>query len=326
MRIAAGWRVSVQCPGNVRIGTGPGALLLRGLDAQQVEAVTRLARGEPLPLPRGDAAVLRRRELLERLAPVLVSGDPLQGMVGLAAERLRPDAQAWCLVPGSPAPGFLAERALRHVWISTLDRAGLQIALGLAAAGVGRLSTADQQPVIQQDLGASPLRLTELGLPRAAALARHLGRLYPQSCLLAPVRLGEASGADAAVVLVRDGLGEAAAAELGRAQLPVLTVLFHESGFRVGPWLGLAGGGCAACIVGSWPVLGGEEAAPRDRADTGPETGCSMTAAGLVVQALLPLLDGSGGAALLHGSYEVTLADGSVSHAPLPACTHLAAA
>lgn len=328
MRIRPGMRVCIEGPGTVRVGTGPGSLFLTGLGPAQLEAVGRLARGEPLGLPpREGKAVADRARLLAALAPVLTDTDPVELVHGMAAERLRPDGHAWAGTSPALDQHFLQRRSLAHVWVGDLDRCGMLVALGLAAAGVGRLSSCDEQPVGQVDLGSSPLRLTELGLPRSAALGRHVGRLYPQTHLLAPVPLPRTGGVDAVVVVARDGLEAGLAAELALADPPVLPVIFHESGFRIGPLSRAGGDACPVCVAADWPVLHGVDEARRSRQECGPETGSAMTAAGLAVQALLPLLDGVHSPAVSRGAFEGSLADGATRFVPLPtACAHRQAA
>jgi len=236
------------------------------------------------------------------------------------------DALHWDTAYGPHDDEPLERRWKSTVWISGLDRCGMAVAFALAAAGTGRFAVRDDAPVAPEDLGTTPLRLPELGLSRGQALSRHLERLHPHTHVLAPVPLPEAvRGADAAVIVARDGLSEEDADRLARAAVPVLPVVFHESGFRLGPLHHPDAPGCAACRTDAWPRL------PRGERWGGPlappETTSALVAAALAAQSVAMVLDGVNLPACADGAFVGTLGSGAVYFEPLPAgCRHRAVA
>lgn len=323
MRINPGVRLLADGRGTVRVGTGPGGTELHNVSAADLEVLRRLVRGEDVPPPPPDsAAVLARGELLQSVQHVLVESEPCRSLPGLAADRLRTDGYGWAGAFGRSGEHPLEGRLRSRVWISGLDRCGMALAFTLAAAGVGQLALADSTAVAPDDLGSSPLRLTELGLPRPAAVARHVARLYPQTHVLSPVTLTEAErGTDLLVLVVRDGIDASLAARLDCAELPVLPVVFHEGGFRVGP-LALPGAqGCEACRSGAWRVLNDAEEVLGEGA--APETTSAVLAAGLAAQAVVMVLDGVFAPSVVNGAYVGTLGAAAIHFEPLPAfCAH----
>lgn len=324
MRINPGVRVVAGRRGSVRLGSGPGSLAWRDLSAAQVHELRLLSAGEPLPDPAPED-VPERERLLRRLRPVLVEDDDGGALPGLAAERLRADGHAWSAALGGRAHE-LSGRLRRQVWVSGLDRCGLAVAFALAAAGVGRLSLPDDGRVGPGDLGSSPLRLTELGLPRAVAVARHVSRLYPHTHVLSPVGLAEAArGADLLIVVARDGLSPEAATRLRFARVPALPIVFHEAGFRVGPLTLPTAEGCHSCRAEGWAVLeDGDEVMGEASA---PETTSALLAAALAAQAAVMVLDGLFTPSLVHGAYVGSLASASLHFEAVETdCVHRPAA
>ncbi|RKW71622.1 ubiquitin-activating E1 family protein [Galactobacter caseinivorans] len=323
MRINPGVRLLANGRGTVRVGTGPGHTELHDVSEADLDVLRRLARGEtiPPPPPNSDAALARGR-LLQSVAHVLVDSEPCHALPGLAADRLRTDGYGWAGAFGRSGEHPLEGRLRRRVWISGLDRCGMALAFTLAAAGVGQLALADDTPVAPDDLGSSPLRLTELGLPRPAAVARHVARLYPHTHVLSPVSLTEAErGTDLLVLVVRDGIEAGLAARLGCADLPVLPVVFHEGGFRVGPLALPGAAGCEACRSEAWRVL--EEGEELLGGGASPETTSAVLAAGLAAQAVVMVLDGVFAPSVVNGAYVGTLGAAAIHFEPLPAsCAH----
>ncbi len=336
MRINPSWRVAWVDERTVHVGSGPGAVVLEGVSAQLRPWLERLFRGG---LSEDDLASAPEEAgaVVGRLAPALLDEaeeDASKAVPGLAGDRLRSDAHAWASAYGPGVGTVLGRRHRAHIWISGLDRCGLALALELAAAGVGRLSVRDRGKLEPGDLGGSPLRLTELGLPRSAALARHLGRLYPHTQLLAPVALHDAvRGVDLAILVCRDGLAPRDVARLGAAGTPVLPVVFHESGFSVGPLHLPEAPGCAACRWEAWPL---REDAPTGEAGPGatapppqeaPETTSALLAAALAAQSVVMVVDDVNLPSLVEGRYVCTLGSAAVHFEPLPArCGHRLAA
>ncbi|WP_291278846.1 hypothetical protein [Galactobacter sp.] len=321
MRIRPGTRVGRDEAGRVVIGEGSQRRRMERLSPVQAEVLERLLTGRPLPSPApGSRQVNEYAQLLGALKPWLEETDPARCMPGLAAERLRPDARSWAQVWGqvgrpageraAPAEEVMFRRTRASVWISTLDRTGVATAMALAAAGVGRIAAPHDGVVVGEDLGTSPLRLTELGLPRTAGLARHLARLYPHSHVLSPVHMAEAvHGVDAVVLMTAHGLNADQLLAVADADVPVLPVVRGANGFQIGPAVGI-GERCTTCAMAQWPSLGvGDEevgvASPS-------ETTTAVTVAGLVAQSVLMMLDAVCTPRVAQGALVGSMVDGGV--------------
>lgn len=331
MRIRPGTHVGRDTTGRVVIGEGDQRREIHGLTPVQGAVLERLLAGDPLPLPTpGSREVGEYAQLLSFVRPWLEETDPARTMPGLAAERLRPDARAWAQVwghPGQhePAEELMCRRTRSSVWISTLDRTGLATAMALAAAGVGRIAAPHEGAVVGEDLGTSPLRLTELGLPRTAGLARHLARLYPHSHVLSPVTMVEAvHGVDAVVLIAAHGIGADQLQIVADADVPVLPVILRASGFQIGPAVGI-GEECTACAMAQWP------SSQEDGVELGvaapPEITMAATVAGLVAQSVLMMMDAVCTPRVARGALLGSLLDAGVDFAPTTHhCAHRRAA
>lgn len=325
MRINPAWRLTAAPDGSVSVGCGPDALNLGPVHPADREWLRSLSSGTPAPDP-VDAEQARRWASLGVALASVIAPVATEGLPGLAAQRLSSDSSDWAAAYGQAAGPRVRSRLDRRVWLGGADRCGMAVAFTLAAAGVGSLSVRDDARVEAGDLGTSPLRLTELGLPRPVALQRHLQRLYPHAHLLAPVTLDQAlRGCDALILVARDGLDPADAALLATSTVPVLPVVFHESGFRVGPLLLPGAPGCPECAMLAWPLL------PRGELLSGlppsPETTSAALAAGLCAQVIVMVLDGVNVPSCAGGSYVGTLGAASLHFEELPSsCSHAQAA
>jgi hypothetical protein len=260
--------------------------------------------------------------------------DPTLALPGLAAERLRPDARAWSAAwdrtgSGIAAHDVMSARMRSSIWVSRVDRTGLALCMALAGAGVGRVAVPEDGVIGAEDLGTSPLRLTELGLPRPSGLARHVSRLYPQTHVLSPVPMQEGlHGADVAVMVVAHGFDETQIQAVAASGVPVIPVVLTATGFQIGPLSGgYSGPGpwCGGCTLQAWPCV------DRDGAEVGPpsppESTTAVAVAGLAAQAALMVLDGVSRPQAAGGSLVGDLHSGGVEFRPLrAACAHRVAA
>ncbi|MDR2257245.1 MAG: hypothetical protein LBE25_14790 [Arthrobacter sp.] len=333
MRINPSWRLTWVGQDHLRVGSGPGAVDVRHIGPELREWLGRLAwSGAGVSESDLASAPPGAKEAIEALAAALVEEETpsraLAGVPGLAGDRLRGDALAWASAYGQGVGAALSRRHRAHVWISGLDRCGLNFALALAAAGVGRLSARDRGKLEPGDLGGGPLRLTELGLPRPAALARHLGRLYPHTQLLAPIALHDAvRGVDLAVLVCRDGLAARDAGRLVAAGVATLPIVFHESGFVIGPLHLPDAPGCPRCRWEAWPLVDQGQENPDAAAPAPPETTSALLAAALAAQAVVMAIDDINLPSLTAGRYVGTLGAAALHFEPLPnGCQHRLAA
>ena len=119
----------------------------------------------------------RRRELTSLLssAGVLVGTGvdrPSRESLGVAGERLAPDAAVWSVVHPDVGDGWrlLADRSTRRVVISGAGRLGSTLATTLAAAGVGEITISDQRRVTSADLAPGGANPPDLGRLREDAV------------------------------------------------------------------------------------------------------------------------------------------------------------
>lgn len=243
---------------------------------------------------------------------------------GLAAARLRGDVHRWSGAGLRDAEATMASRAHSAVAVIGLDRCGMAAAFTLAAAGIGRIVVAEEPVLRPDDLGTSALRLTELGLPRGVALARHLGRLYPHTRVQGPLPAPEAvRRADAVLVVASRAVPPELVASVRAWGRPTLPVVFTQAGFRVGPLSLPAAPGCEECRLEAWGAPDAPAPARTIAQAVAPETTSAVLAAGLAAQAIVMAVDSMLLPSAAEGAYVGTLGAAAVHFEPLaPSCVH----
>lgn len=193
----------------------------------------------------------RTRRLLRTLerAGVLVPGPaphpPNQDGPRLHAEiraadvsywgRARPDGDGWAT---------LDARDAATVRVLGVDRLGMVIATGLAAAGVGRLLLEDPAPVLPQDVAPGAFTAVEIGRPRDQAGARIVRALVPD------IRTSAAPHApvDLTILVEHRVASPARSRHLVRDDLAHLSVVVGEVDVTVGPLVVPGRGPCLRCV------------------------------------------------------------------------------
>lgn len=360
LQIKSGLRRMWRETGTLQIGLSQRrGTVIAGLTASDVPLIDQLRDGVDASLFEADDDGLeaaRRRELVGLLteAGVLVGtgvGRPVREGLGIAAERLVPDAAIWSLVHPDVGDGWslLAARAARRVLISGAGRLGTTVATTLAAAGVGDLLIGDGRRVTAGDLAPAGASRPDLGRPREEAALdaiRRFGSRAERSGAASdlggsiPWWSGSTSGHpehDLApdrpdlVVLIEHGAADATAAgRLVSADQAHLSVVIREDDILVGPLVRPGSGPCLRCLDlhrgdrdPAWPSVLAQLLSPTSGTLQPEETAASTLAAGLVALQVLAHLDGVTEPATAGATLEVELPDGLIarrSWPPHPGC------
>ena len=221
------------------------ARILDLLDGSRTERVV-LARVAAEGVSADDARVLL--DALHAAGLVLPAADLLPpGLPDAARQRLIGEAAALALQngPDRPAPTHvLRRRACARVVVAGTGRLAAAIAVALAEAGVGHVHTDLPGAVLPSELPGGPLRATDVGRPRAEAIAAAVHRAAPETGTRA-VRRGAAS------LVVQLGYGQPAAllaAAHARRRQAHLAVAIRDGSVIIGPLVRPADGPCLNCI------------------------------------------------------------------------------
>ena len=250
---------------------------------------------------------------------------------------LLPDAQVLSLVhPDGDGWRVLAARWRATVRVAGGSRTGLAVALGLAAAGVGRVLVEDASPVGPGDVSPGGYGVEDVGHQRgtrAAALVRARCPLVltdPHEPLAALTQ-GGAAAADVVVVVAAGAVDAAVGDDLVDAAVPHLAVLWREGTTAVGPLVRPGRSPCLRCLEHhradrdpGWPRVARQLGAVVPGTRTRPEeTALSAVTAALAVAQVLAQLDGVPRPAALGATLETALPEGLVTRrpwAPHPRC------
>lgn len=224
-------------------------------------------------------------DLLEDAGLLLDADDTRPvGLDRAERDRLAPDVASLALARGRRAAGALLARRSARVVVHGAGRVGGPLAALLAAAGVGTVDVRDAGTTCAADTAVGGLTLTDLGRPRAEALA---GRLRSAGSARRPalVVLTDESAEETAAVLVHDGT-------------PHLVARVQETVGRVGPLVLPGSSPCLHCldlvrssVDPGWPAV----AAQLSQPSRSPAACDGVLAAAVAAQAagqVLQLLEG----------------------------------
>ncbi|MDR2454185.1 MAG: hypothetical protein LBD51_06515 [Bifidobacteriaceae bacterium] len=207
---------------------------------------------------------------------------------------LAPEAETRSLAGGN---GWrqMARRGDQCVSVYGLGRTGAHIALGLAAAGVGKLQLHDPDPVTPRDRGQL-FGPQHLGLERAAAVAQIIAgqSLNCQICTS-----GRWSRPQAAVLVDYEVADPNRSAFLSAHGIAHLSVVVGELSISCGPWVPNAAGPCLRCVRlwavekdPCWPGLATQRFARSAVAARGEDSSLAATAGAVAVGEVLQGLGG----------------------------------
>ncbi|MCL2803292.1 MAG: hypothetical protein FWD29_05000 [Micrococcales bacterium] len=192
----------------------------------------------------------------------------------LQRERLAAEAETRSLV--EPEGWYAAASRLRQaVSVYGLGRTGAQLAVNLAAAGLGSLQLFDRQDVAGRDVGQvySP---EHIGMPRIQALTRIIDLAgYP-----CEVRAkGPLSQPNAAVITGCDVVDPHRADFLSSHMVPHLPIVIGEISITCGPWVNPLTGPCTWCQAlwraeadPAWYVVASQQCAASPLGRRGEDT------------------------------------------------------
>lgn len=254
--INPGLRLVSRGAGSIQIGVGPGGTIIDGLQPDDLRFIDALRSGIPdvEVMAAGSALGLpetRVREICANLEGLLFSDGELRTQ-GFRAERLLPERSALLGLHRAPCQGYMERRERSVVHVTGLGRTGAALALVLASAGVGTILLEDDRSVTAVDVSPGSFRLADIGLPRSAAVRRHLLALDPR-CHAHVLHNGGTGGPDMrcldlAIVVAHDAVGAGTAARFMSTDRPHLFVLVREQDGTVGPLVLPGETACAECV------------------------------------------------------------------------------
>ena len=255
MRLRPGLDLLWRAPGEVQIGTDPRwAVRLSGLTDVEVDVLTEAEPGTTVESLRASAtrhglaaerfaALLRALDEAHVLCPIpsrpaaTGSATLLSGAAG--------DACAWSAVlEDGDGVAHVRARAARSVGIVGLGRLGLQVAVVLAAAGIGTVLLQDDGLVTSADLGVGGYRPRDVGSPRTEAAHRIVHDANAVVRTHAPARTEPDL-----LVLIEHGAADPARSRLSMANgIAHLSVVVQEASVLVGPLVVPGATPCLRCV------------------------------------------------------------------------------
>lgn len=296
MRLRPGSHVLWRRAGTSQVHADPElAVVVEGLTVEEQRLLDGLGRetSETAVLARGRELGIRAARVRELLARLEACGalardrDPAVGHHGLGAE-----VDHWSRVERRDSGGLLVRRQAAVVAVLGLDRLGLLLASGLAAAGVGTLLTEDRGRVRREDVGIGGYTLRDVGEPRGDRARGILRLTYPHLRTSSPAR----TRPDLVVLVEQDVSDPVRLRPLVREDVAHLLVVAREVDVVVGPLVTPGRGPCGRCVElhrtdadDRWPALATQLLGAPAR---GVEASSTVVAAGTAIGQVLAYLDG----------------------------------
>ncbi|MDR2348859.1 MAG: hypothetical protein LBD90_09675 [Bifidobacteriaceae bacterium] len=307
MKLKNGLRVMMRSDKEAQIGSDPSlAVTLQLQHEGEFRALQMLEKDQtPASLRREVERRGGRRERVDELLQELTVSGLLQttsrnrsSELQVDPERremLAPEAETRALVEPN---GWrqLARRGNQCVSIYGLGRTGAHLALGLAAAGIGKLQLHDPNPVTQRDRG-QVFGLQHVGLERAAAVAQ----VIAEQSLTCQVRTsGRWSRPQAAVLVDYEVADPNRSSFLAAHAIAHLSVVVGELSISCGPWVPNRSGPCLRCVRlwavdndPCWPRLATQRFTRSAVAARGEDSSLAAAAGALAVGEVLQGLGGT---------------------------------
>lgn len=290
----------------MQIGTGSNALELGKLSAAQERLIAALYKGiadQQLPVLSKQLGLSGKEtnQVIKAVGNALLVEPPAKPtktklaedfVAGAFAEIIRSS-----LLHSVDGEQVLLGRAERSVHIDYLGRAGLSIALGLAAAGIGHLISHDEQQVDRQNLGPTGYPSQLIGHPRISAL-RSILAASPNKALVSTGKklLGtKLQKIDCAVLISQQATEPRRYASWLTNDVPHISVTFDAERVWVSPMIIPGQSACLFCLEkmrteqdSNWPVIATQLISSNKRFD---DAASQLFAAGIVVQKILARVD-----------------------------------
>ncbi|WP_296630761.1 hypothetical protein [Rhodoluna sp.] len=322
-------------PHTLQLGLGSNKVLLRKLSAAQERLVAALYQGiadQQLGLVSNQLGLAESesKSLIADLEELLLQESPKpNSKLQLSADFISSaysEIIKSSLLHSVDGEAVLLERQHRRVQIENLEKTGLSLSLGLAAAGVGQLCTIDNQKVQSADLGPSGYPSQLAGRTRGDALHAILDASPNQTKISHETTEKQVAKLDFAVLIANQALPTKRYEQLMKHSVPHLAITFDSQGAWVSPTIVPGKTACLKCLDLSkteadekWPALASQLATSTKRFD---DTASQLFAAGLALQKTLTQLDRVGGFELTQEEttgYRLANSTGEVSEFQWPA-------
>ena len=191
----------------------------------------------------------------------------------------------------------LINRLGRIIHIEDLGRAGLSIALGLAAAGIGNLISHDENKVDSKNIGPTGYPSQLIGQPRVDALRSILAASPNQSQISTGKKLSEAKlqSVDCAVLISQQVTQPRRYSTWMNRDIPHIAATFDAERVWISPMIIPGQTACLFCLDkmrtdadGNWPVIATQLISSNKRFD---DSASQLFAAGIIVQKILARAD-----------------------------------
>ena len=307
---------------DIQIGTGNSALVLSNISRPEQNLLALLYKGianDQLDAVAAQSGLAAHgaANLIERLEPVLmnepVAASKHEQKIEVQHPRFYENAftelaQAE-LENTTDGVAVLRARASRSVHVDSLGKAGLMLARGLAASGVGRVVSHDSRQIAAADIGADGYEEAHFGQSRLVASGEIIGRVQSQTRLSNGHRMSSATlnNLDCAVLIAQQVIAPARYAIWQQKHIPYLAITFGQNSIDVSPIIVPGISPCLNCLAyqridedSSWTALATQLIRSPLRFD---DASSRLFATGLALRSILQQLDrGAGSMSLLRQS------------------------
>lgn len=296
-------------PHTLQLGMGREAVTVTDIRAEEERLINLLFRGvanESLGIMERSIGIEHDRAtaLLTRLRPALLDSSPDENRASLSEEFVQ---QAFAEIirasfeHNMDGQQVLARRRTHSVCIGVLDRVTLALALGLVAAGVGRVLCLDDSPVMFSDTGPLGFETSFVGQPKSAALQSLLTKRAGDTWGEASVGALSTARPTILIVAANHPLSESDLKDLRSSHqslardIAVLTIELGVENSRVSPILRPPATPCLDCRNLSmidkdaqWASLASQLRSRRERLD---DAQSALLCAGLALEKCLRFID-----------------------------------
>ena len=296
------WRTPFQ----MQLGAGSNSVVLKELSTAQERLIAALYNGiadRQLPLISKQLGLSSEQttEVVSAVGSLLLVERPDQqknrklddSFVSSAfAEIIRAS-----LLHSTDGESVLLSRSERTVHIEELGQAGLSVALGLAAAGIGNLISHDENKVEKRDLGPTSYPSQLLGRPRLDALRSLLAASPNQALVSTGKKLSDAKlqKIDCAVLISQQVTEPKRYSGWVNRDIPHVLITFETDNVTVSPMIIPGQTSCLFCLEKmrtekdeKWPVIATQLISSSKSFD---DSASAYFAAGVVIQKILARLD-----------------------------------
>lgn len=336
MRINPNQQALWRTPYEMQLGIGKESVVLKNLSTAQERMIAALYNGiadQQLPLISKQLGLSNSEttDLVASVSGVLLNETQAKPskiklsedfVAGAFAEIIRAS-----LLHAVDGEQVLLSRAERSVHIDHLDRAGLQIALGLAAAGIGHLISHDELRVDKANLGPTGYPSQLIGQPRVDALRSVLAASPNKSLVSTGKKLqdNKLQKIDCAVLISQQVIDPRRYAMWINRDIPHIAVTFDAEKVWVSPVIVPGLSACLFCLEKmrtdenpNWPVIATQLLTSKKRFD---DAASQLFAAGIVIQKILAQVDRIAGFLLAEenlSGYSLDLKSGLVNEFTWP--------